>query len=205
MGTTVEGRRDRKTRETRERIFREAIALFGQKGFADTQIRDIAQRAGVSAVTVHNHFGTKDRILHDLAGLFFAQAMNLFEELTRLAAETTDPGVLVAAARGTVRSWAVIGRQVIADTQRVVLRTATGDRLYRESRARLIPLMENLQRSGIVRSDLAAPVLASMAADLILGALTSWISDLSDTQSASEKAAEVVGFLVATLRAAPRA
>jgi AcrR family transcriptional regulator len=200
----LEGVRERKTRETRERIFREAVALFERHGFAGTKVRDIAERAKVSTVTVHSHFRTKDRILHALAELYFERAISLFEEMAELAADaSTPPQEFIDRARQTALDWPTTGRQLAADTQRIVIRTETGDRLYREMRSRLALLIGNLQRSGKVRGDLDATVLAAVLGDLILGALTSWSTDLSDAQPPAAKVGELVSFLVSVL-VAPR-
>ena len=47
---------------TRSRIRDTAIALFGQRGFAATTVRAIADEAGVSAALVIHHFGSKDAL-----------------------------------------------------------------------------------------------------------------------------------------------
>lgn len=197
----VENQRDRQRRETRERIFSEAISLFVSKGFEATTVRDIAEQAGVSTVTVHNHFRTKESLLHALAEIYFARAISLLDEMAELARHSVDPASFVLLARRIVLEWPTTGRQMSADTQRAVIRSATGDRLYREMRGRLVSLMESLQASGVVRNDVDGTTLAAGLGDLVLGALTSWSTDLSDEQSPSEKVAELVGFLVVTLQA----
>ncbi len=45
---------------TRERILDEAGALFAEKGFAATSMRDIAGRVGLTAASLYNHFRGKD-------------------------------------------------------------------------------------------------------------------------------------------------
>ncbi len=47
---------------TRARIRETAIALFGQRGFAETSVREIADRADVSPALVIHHFGSKDQL-----------------------------------------------------------------------------------------------------------------------------------------------
>lgn len=42
--------------ETRERITRAAVDLHGERGVASTTVAEIARRAGVSRLTVYNHF-----------------------------------------------------------------------------------------------------------------------------------------------------
>ena len=45
---------------TRERIRDAAIASFAERGFDGVGLRDIAQRAGVSAALIVHHFGSKE-------------------------------------------------------------------------------------------------------------------------------------------------
>lgn len=52
--------------EKRAEILRVAGELFMQKGFAGTTMDDIAIAAGVSKLTVYNHFGTKEALFHDV-------------------------------------------------------------------------------------------------------------------------------------------
>jgi AcrR family transcriptional regulator len=47
---------------TRDRILDEAEALFAERGFAGTSMRDIAQRAGLTAASLYNHFEGKDAL-----------------------------------------------------------------------------------------------------------------------------------------------
>jgi len=57
------GRRERKKRETRKRIFSEAIGLFLEKGFDATTVEEIAERADVGKGTVFNYFPQKTAFL----------------------------------------------------------------------------------------------------------------------------------------------
>lgn len=55
--------RERKKLATKERIYREAIALFRQKGFAATTIEEIAATAEISKGTFFNYFPSKEALL----------------------------------------------------------------------------------------------------------------------------------------------
>src|SRR6267154_884896 len=56
-------RRERKKEETQEKIFKVAVKLFKQKGFEDTTIDDITERADVAKGTFFNYFAKKEAIL----------------------------------------------------------------------------------------------------------------------------------------------
>src|SRR5690606_17918712 len=51
--------RERQKEERREAILDAAVALFDQLGYSATTVEQIAARAGVSAPTVFNYFGSK--------------------------------------------------------------------------------------------------------------------------------------------------
>src|SRR6266566_4577887 len=57
------GRRQRRSAEIRERLFRAALNLFAQKGFAETTVEDITEAADVGKGTFLNYFPSKDHIL----------------------------------------------------------------------------------------------------------------------------------------------
>ena len=50
-------------RERRSRIVRDATALFARDGYADTSLREIAERVGVSKSALLHHYPSKDALL----------------------------------------------------------------------------------------------------------------------------------------------
>src|SRR5215469_18933376 len=56
-------RRERRSLELRERLFRSALDLFAQKGFAETTVEDITDAADVGKGTFFNYFPTKEHVL----------------------------------------------------------------------------------------------------------------------------------------------
>ncbi|MEV4115054.1 TetR/AcrR family transcriptional regulator [Nonomuraea sp. NPDC049695] len=60
-----EGLRERKKRETRQRIADMAMGLFMIKGFDNVTVAEIARAADVSVNTVFNYFGTKEDLFAD--------------------------------------------------------------------------------------------------------------------------------------------
>jgi len=57
--------RERKKRETRERISDVATALFFERGFEAVTVDEIAAAAGVSKMTVFNYFARKEELMLD--------------------------------------------------------------------------------------------------------------------------------------------
>ena len=89
-------------RETRERIAEAAMELHEEKGVANTSVSEIARRAGVTRLTVYNHFA-------DLSELIPACAAHYEERhpMPDLAGELAidDPAERVRAALGGFYSW----------------------------------------------------------------------------------------------------
>jgi AcrR family transcriptional regulator len=59
-------RQERRKSRTREAIEAAAFELFAQRGYRETTINDIAERAGVAPRTVTVHFPTKEELLFNV-------------------------------------------------------------------------------------------------------------------------------------------
>jgi AcrR family transcriptional regulator len=59
------GRQERRKRRTRQAIQRAALELFAERGYRETTINDIAERADVAPRTVSLHFAAKEALLFD--------------------------------------------------------------------------------------------------------------------------------------------
>lgn len=55
-------RREKKKQQTRAALLRSAMELFAEKGFEDTTMDNIAQRADLHLQTVYLHFGSKSEL-----------------------------------------------------------------------------------------------------------------------------------------------
>lgn len=63
VGKETEGRRERKRRQTRERIEQAAISLFLERGFEVTTVEDIAERADISKRSFFDYFPSKEDVV----------------------------------------------------------------------------------------------------------------------------------------------
>lgn len=61
------GRRQRRAAETRLRLFRCALQLFAERGFANVTVEDITEAADVGKGTFFNYFESKDHVLGVMA------------------------------------------------------------------------------------------------------------------------------------------
>lgn len=68
MITNNISRRERKKQETKDGILRAARHLFEEKGFENTSVDEIAEKADVAKGTFFNHFTNKEALLAGIAG-----------------------------------------------------------------------------------------------------------------------------------------
>src|SRR5437763_10392539 len=80
-------RRQRRSAEIRERLFRAALAQFGKKGFAETTIEDITEAADLGKGTFFNYFPSKDHLLIAFAEMQFGK----LEAAVKQARRTNAP------------------------------------------------------------------------------------------------------------------
>ena len=82
-------------------IRRHATALFQDRGFAATSMRDLAAALGVEAASLYSHIGSKQELLHEIC---FRLADEFFDALDTAENEVVTPvGSLRALVCGHVR------------------------------------------------------------------------------------------------------
>ncbi|MFE9447910.1 TetR/AcrR family transcriptional regulator [Streptomyces sp. NPDC006739] len=79
--------RERKKRETRQRLSDLATGLFRERGFEQVTVAEIARAAGVSAMTVFNYFPRKEDLFLDR----IPEAVELFTGAVRHRAPAEPP------------------------------------------------------------------------------------------------------------------
>src|SRR5439155_5071182 len=76
----VVSRRERRSAELRERLFRSALALFASKGYAETTVEDITEAADVGKGTFFNYFPSKEHILMAFGEMQLAKLESVVNE-----------------------------------------------------------------------------------------------------------------------------
>lgn len=84
---------------TREAILAAAVVEFTQHGYARAGVRQIAERAGVTAMMINRYFGSKDRLFAQVVDRVFApptvvgdESRGLSGAIAHTLAERTAPG-----------------------------------------------------------------------------------------------------------------
>jgi len=114
----------RDAQRNRDRILAAAAEAFAELG-VETQMDDVARRAGVGVGTVYRHFPTKDALLAELMRRKFARLLTVVEEalavedpwdsfeqmLTRQAETLEEDAVVRDALQRVPQAWATCGAE----------------------------------------------------------------------------------------------
>lgn len=188
------GRRERKRRDTRDRLLAAALELFVERGYAETSMDDIAARCDVARGTVFNYFKRKEDLLTAWIETRRAVARQVLAECDGDAPTSRRlQHALAALCKSHVRE---------APASRVLIRCwlrCGGPLLERASDTAVIlsAVLEAGRERGDVRRDVDADAAARALLDLYLGALYRWAAD-DDREPASltrDLSSAIVPFL----------
>lgn len=84
------------TSDRRSRLVRAAQALFLEQGFRATGIDAILAAAGVAKMTLYNHFGSKDALIHEVLTQHDAEVRRRFVEVMNAAGGGPRERILAA-------------------------------------------------------------------------------------------------------------
>ena len=168
-------RRQRRSAEIRERLFRAALNLFAQKGFLETTVEDITEAADVGKGTFFNYFPSKDHIL--LA--FGEMQLSKLEAAIEMARQTNEPmpeflrSLGVCMTQEPTRNPAIIRALLQAYLSTTPVREAMMD-LQRRVHALHTQMIQLGQDRGEIRGDLPAAEIAHVFRQTIFGTLLIW-------------------------------
>lgn len=168
-------RRQRRSAEIRERLFRAALDLFAKKGFAETTVEDITEAADVGKGTFFNYFPSKDHIL--LA--FGEMQLGKLEAAIAVARQTDEPmpeflrSLGVRMTQEPTRNPAIIRALLQAYLSTTPVRAAMID-LQHRVHALHTQMIQLGQDRGEIRNDLPASEIAHVFRQTIFGTLLIW-------------------------------
>ena len=171
----VPDRRQRRSAEIRERLFRAALDLFARKGFAETTVEDITEAADLGKGTFFNYFPSKDHIL--LA--FGEMQLNKLESAIAMARQTNEPmpdflrALGVRMTQEPTRNPSIIRALLQAYLSTAPVREGMLD-LQNRVHALHTQMIQLGQDRGEIRKDLPAAEMAHVFRQTIFGTLLVW-------------------------------
>ncbi len=169
------GRRERRTAETRERLFRAALDLFAKKGFTETTVEDITEAADVGKGTFFNYFPSKDHILLAFGEMQLAKLDAAVRE-ARANGDSMPQFLRSLGVRMTqepIRNPGVIRTLLQAYLSTTPVRAGMLD-LQKRVHALHTEIVLLGQERGEIRSDLPAADIAHVFRQTIFGTLLFW-------------------------------
>ncbi len=151
---------------TRARILDEAEALFAERGFAGTSVRDIAARAELTPASLYNHFEGKDALYHAVLGRGVQPLIERLGELATSENPSEAAGRIIESVMSHLAEHSHLPRLV-------VLEAATGgEHLSELARDWIRPLIE---RGGAVIDDESVVGSLPWEPNEVKLAITAWL------------------------------
>jgi AcrR family transcriptional regulator len=152
--------RDQQRQQTRERLLNAALEVFEERGYAESSLEEIAERAGYTRKAVYSNFSGKSELLLEIVERRFQSHIDrieaVLEEETSTEHKTIDVGSIFADYLSQERAWGKLFHEFCSVASRD---EAIGTRFRACFRARkqiIVRLVESeVRRRGI---ELTAPV-----------------------------------------------
>jgi AcrR family transcriptional regulator len=169
------GRRERRSAETRERLFRAALDLFSRKGFTETTVGDITEAADLGKGTFFNYFPSKDHILLAFGEMQLAKLEAAVEEARHNGVPMPQflRSLGVRMTQEPTRHPGIIRTLLQAYLSTTPVREAMG---YLQKRVQALhtEIVRMGQERGEIRNDLPAAEIAQVFRQTIFGTLLMW-------------------------------
>ena len=182
----------------RERLAHAALSLFEERGFEQTTVEDVAERAGMGRTTFFRHFRSKEEaVLPDHDGL-----LGLVEERLRPGAEDL-PDRITAAARIVLDHYLAEGERararyrLVSSVPAIRAREAAGQRAYQRTFRSAI----HRELGGTRQTRLEAELVANAVVTAHNFVLRDWLRGDSDSPHSDFERA--MARATTTLRSTP--
>ena len=173
-----EGRRERKKRELRARIYETARELFLEHGFEATTVAQIAEAADIAPGTFFNHFASKQALLHEITNevSVYLQAL-VDQQLARPVPVLDRIGGFADSVVQQLSQTRGLARDVLLELMRTSARPGEVYPYLASVHEPFTGMLREGQQKGEVRGDLDAAFLAEMVVGALHVAVTNWLAD----------------------------
>ena len=172
------GLREQKKEQMRRRLYETAMALFRQRGFEQTRVRDIIEQVEVSEATFFNYFPTKEAVLRESELELKALYAIYLRELVARSDESVS---------GRVRELVSVIGQLFADDRAFMANVVSRTGMFSGSTGRAMEMdMENFvllaellgqgQGTGEINSISDPLQLAEILTATFMLTITNWIT-----------------------------
>jgi AcrR family transcriptional regulator len=187
-------RRERRRLETRERLYRAALELFGERGFLETTVEDITEAADVGKGTFFNYFPTKEHVLAAYGGERIAFVERALEKARATSGSVLEVlGELATDSAGQSHENPAILRAIYAAHASCAPVRAELQKRMRVSRKMLAEIISLAQKRGEIRSDAAPVELARLIQTVVIGFTMAWaLNPETHFQSTARKTWELI-------------
>jgi AcrR family transcriptional regulator len=169
------GRRQRRSAQIRERLFRASLDLFAHRGFSDTTVEDITNAADVGKGTFFNYFPSKEHLLLAFAEMQLSKLQSIVDNL-RTTGEPVSQFLRTLGIRMTEepgRNPSMVRALLLANLSSTPVRDA-----MRINHARAHELLSEFvkigQQRGELRNDLQPGEIAQVFRQMVFGTLLVW-------------------------------
>jgi AcrR family transcriptional regulator len=199
----VASRRARRAAETREKLFRAALGLFTQRGFAATTVEQITDAADVGKGTFFNYFPSKEHVLAAFGDLQIGKLQALLGDVraARISVRGAFERLPVVMAEEPGRSPLLVRAILTAMLTNDAVRGIVTNKLL-QGRIALSELIRCGQRQRVFRRDIAPQAAALLLQQTAFGAMLFW--SFHPTEKLSRRMAKAVEQFVAGMEARRR-
>jgi len=168
-------RRERRRVETRERLYRCALELFGERGYLETTVEDITEAADVGKGTFFNYFTTKEHVLAAYGGERIAAVERALQKARATSGSVLEVlGELATDSAGQSHENPAVLRAIYAAHASCAPVRAELQKRMRISRKMLAEIISLAQKRREIRSDAAPLELARLIQTVVMGFTMAW-------------------------------
>jgi AcrR family transcriptional regulator len=180
MEMMVEGRIERKKKETRQKIVNVAMDLFQNQGFSNTTMEQIADETDIARKTLYNYFPVKEAIVDEyVRGISQGLAREAFETILNLPDTKSRLLAALNNAYGWVENNPELTGICINYRMRNMFKDSEAQKGENVTQSILSKIISLGQQAGEIRQDISVKMLVAHI-DILRGTMTfEWLNDPS--------------------------